>query len=114
MKKLVIGLSALALVLSIGTASVFAAGNGTAHDLRTASFVDADGDGGLRQPRRRIQNRRTRVVGDAADKGQKGDTMRSESEVNRAIERYADTVNRICILHLKNRADTEDIFQTVF
>ena len=55
-----------------------------------------------------------RVVGDAADKGQKGDTMRSESEVNRAIERYADTVNRICILHLKNRADTEDIFQTVF
>ena len=45
MKKLVIGLSALALVLSIGTASVFAAGNGTAHDLRTASFVDADGDG---------------------------------------------------------------------
>ena len=40
--------------------------------------------------------------------------MRSESEVNRAIERYADTVNRICILHLKNRADTEDIFQTVF
>ena len=40
--------------------------------------------------------------------------MRSESEVNRAIKRYADTVNRICILHLKNRADTEDIFQTVF
>lgn len=40
--------------------------------------------------------------------------MRSESEVNRATERYADTVNRICILHLKNRADTEDIFQTVF
>ena len=45
MKKLVIDLSALALVLSIGTASVFAAGNGTAHNLRTASFVDADGDG---------------------------------------------------------------------
>ena len=40
--------------------------------------------------------------------------MRSESEVNRAIKRYADTVNRICILHLKNRADTEDFFQTVF
>ena len=40
--------------------------------------------------------------------------MRSESEVNRAIERYVDTVNRICILHLKNRADTEDIFQAVF
>ena len=45
MKKLVIDLSALALVLSIGTASVFAAGNGTAHDLRNAGFIDADGDG---------------------------------------------------------------------
>ena len=40
--------------------------------------------------------------------------MWSEQEVNRAIERYADTVRRICMLHLKNRADTEDIFQTVF
>ena len=40
--------------------------------------------------------------------------MRSEQEVNRAIERYADTVRRIYMLHLKNRADTEDIFQTVF
>ncbi|WP_366776892.1 sigma-70 family RNA polymerase sigma factor, partial [uncultured Gemmiger sp.] len=34
--------------------------------------------------------------------------------MNRAIERYADTVRRICFVHLKNRADTEDIFQTVF
>ena len=40
--------------------------------------------------------------------------MRSEQEGNRAIERYADTVRRICFVHLKNRADTEDIFQTVF
>ena len=40
--------------------------------------------------------------------------MRSEQEANRAIELYADTVRRICILHLKNHADTEDIFQTVF
>jgi len=40
--------------------------------------------------------------------------MRSEREVNRAIELYADTVRRICLLHLKNYADTEDIFQTVF
>lgn len=40
--------------------------------------------------------------------------MRSEQEVNRAIEQYADTVRRICFVHLKNRADTEDIFQTVF
>ena len=40
--------------------------------------------------------------------------MRCEEEVNRAIEKYADTVRRICIVHLKNNADTEDIFQTVF
>ena len=40
--------------------------------------------------------------------------MRSEEEANRAIELYADTVKRICMVHLKNRADTEDIFQTVF
>lgn len=40
--------------------------------------------------------------------------MRSEQEVNKAIERYADTVRRLCMIHLKNYADTEDIFQTVF
>ncbi len=40
--------------------------------------------------------------------------MRSEEEINTAIEQYADTVKRICIVHLKNHADTEDIFQTVF
>jgi len=40
--------------------------------------------------------------------------MRSEQEVNRAIEQYADTIRRICMVHLKNYTDTEDIFQTVF
>ena len=40
--------------------------------------------------------------------------MRSEQEVDRAIQRYSDTVRRICLVHLKNYADTEDIFQTVF
>ena len=40
--------------------------------------------------------------------------MRSEEEVNSAIQRYSDTIRRICMLHLKNYADTEDIFQTVF
>ena len=40
--------------------------------------------------------------------------MRSEQETIRAIERYSDTVRRICAVHLKNDADTEDIFQTVF
>lgn len=42
------------------------------------------------------------------------DGMRSEQEVNRAIEQYSDTVRRLCLIHLKNDADTEDIFQTVF
>ena len=40
--------------------------------------------------------------------------MRSEQEANESIERYADTVRRICMIHLKNHADTEDIFQNVF
>lgn len=40
--------------------------------------------------------------------------MRCEQEVNRAIDRYADTVRRICVLYLKNREDSEDIFQNVF
>ena len=40
--------------------------------------------------------------------------MRSEQEVNRAIERYADMIRRLCMIYLKNYADTEDIFQTVF
>ena len=40
--------------------------------------------------------------------------MRTEEEVNRAIEVYADTIRRICMIHLKNCADTEDVFQTVF
>ncbi len=40
--------------------------------------------------------------------------VRSEQEVNRAIEQYSDLVRRLCMIHLKNYADTEDIFQTVF
>lgn len=40
--------------------------------------------------------------------------MRSEQEAERAIERYAGMVRRLCMVHLKNEADTEDIFQTVF
>ena len=40
--------------------------------------------------------------------------MQSEAEVNRAVEKYADMVQRICFYHLKNRADTEDVFQNVF
>lgn len=40
--------------------------------------------------------------------------MRSEAEVNQAVERYADMVQRVCFYHLKNRTDTEDVFQNVF
>ncbi len=40
--------------------------------------------------------------------------MRNEQEVNRVVEQYADTVRRLCMIHLKNYHDTEDIFQTVF
>lgn len=40
--------------------------------------------------------------------------MRSEQEVNRAIEQYSNMIRRLCMIHLKNYADTEDIFQTVF
>ena len=36
--------------------------------------------------------------------------MLSEQQVNRAIELYADMIKKICMLHLKNHADTEDIF----
>lgn len=40
--------------------------------------------------------------------------MRNEQEVNRAIEKYSDTIRRLCMIYLKNYADTEDIFQEVF
>ena len=40
--------------------------------------------------------------------------MRSEPEVNRAIAQYADMVFRLCMVQLKNQADAEDAFQTVF
>ena len=40
--------------------------------------------------------------------------MRSEQEINAAIDRYADTVRRLCMIQLKKYADTEDIFQNVF
>ncbi len=39
--------------------------------------------------------------------------MRSDQEANRAIELYADMIRRICLLHLKSNADTEDVLQNV-
>ena len=40
--------------------------------------------------------------------------MRSEKEVRNAIHLYGDSVKRVCMVYLKNSADTEDIFQNVF
>lgn len=41
-------------------------------------------------------------------------SIRSEAEVLAAIDEYADMVKRICFMYLRNPADTEDVFQTVF
>ncbi len=40
--------------------------------------------------------------------------MRSEAEAERAVSLYADTVRRICFIHLKKYEDVEDAFQEVF
>lgn len=40
--------------------------------------------------------------------------MRSEQEVNKAVEQYSDMIRRLCMIHVKNYHDTQDIFQTVF
>ena len=40
--------------------------------------------------------------------------MCTEQETSRAIELYSDMIRRICLLYLKNHADTEDVFQEVF
>ncbi len=40
--------------------------------------------------------------------------MRDEQDLKLTIDKYADTVKRICVVYLKNSADTEDIFQNVF
>lgn len=39
--------------------------------------------------------------------------MRNEQEAKRAIDLYSDMIRRICLLHLKNHADTEDVLQEV-
>ena len=40
--------------------------------------------------------------------------MRTEQEVNRAVEQYADMILRLCTVSLKNLQDAEDVLQTVF
>lgn len=40
--------------------------------------------------------------------------MRTEQEVNSAMDCYSDMVLRLCMVNLKNSADAEDVFQNVF
>lgn len=40
--------------------------------------------------------------------------MKSAKDLERVMELYADMVRRICLVHLKNRHDTEDVFQNVY
>lgn len=40
--------------------------------------------------------------------------MKSAEDLNRVMEMYADMVRRICLVHLKNQHDTEDVFQEVY
>lgn len=40
--------------------------------------------------------------------------MQSEYDTIRIVETYSDMVRRICLYHLKNISDTEDICQSVF
>ena len=40
--------------------------------------------------------------------------MRNEAEANRALSLYADTVRRICFIHLRSYSDVEDVSQEVF
>ena len=58
----------------------------------------------------------TREEADAPiiNSGRKGAYMRSEQDARRVIDLYSDMIRRICLLHLKNQADTEDVFQEVF
>ncbi len=41
------------------------------------------------------------------------DTERNDRVV-RALDKYADTVRRVCFMYLKNTFDVEDVFQDVF
>lgn len=43
-----------------------------------------------------------------------GAAMRSDAELDSALQTYGSTVRRICFMHLNNRSDVEDIFQEVF
>lgn len=43
-----------------------------------------------------------------------GISLKSQEDLTRVMETYGDMVRRICFVHLKNRHDTEDVFQNVY
>ena len=40
--------------------------------------------------------------------------MRTEEEITKAIDQYADMVKKICFIQMKQQCNVDDIFQTVF
>jgi RNA polymerase sigma factor (sigma-70 family) len=40
--------------------------------------------------------------------------MRTEEEMRKAIDQYADMIQKICFIHMKQQCDVDDVFQTVF
>ena len=40
--------------------------------------------------------------------------MRTEEEIRKAIDQYADIIQKICFIHMKQQCDVDDVFQTVF
>lgn len=40
--------------------------------------------------------------------------MRTEEEIRKAINQYADMIQKICFIHMKQQCDVDDVFQTVF
>ena len=40
--------------------------------------------------------------------------MRTEEEITKAIDQYADMVQKICFIQMKQQCNVDDIFQTVF
>ena len=59
-----------------------------------------------------------RIINERLDPGgkrrRKGRAMRTEQEVNCAVEQYSDMILRLCNVSLKNLQDAEDVLQTVF
>ena len=45
---------------------------------------------------------------------ERGKFLKSAEDLSRVMDTYADMVRRICFVHLKNRHDSEDVFQNVY